>query len=74
MKCLQNYFEIEESIQLQIYNFIHASQLAGEDSIEFFEKSRISEQKLDFLKESKVIREAFLKCAVIYGLRDNHLR
>ena len=38
MKCLQNHFEIEESIQLQIYNFIHASQLAGEDSIQFLRR------------------------------------
>ena len=73
MKYLQNHFEREESIYLQIHNFTHASQLAGEDNREFLRRVESLSRNLDFLKESEVIRETFLKSAVINGLRDNHL-
>ena len=73
MTHLQNHFEREESIYLQIHNFTHASQLAGEDNREFLKRVESLSRNLDFLKESDAIRETLLKAAVINGLRDTHL-
>ena len=73
MTYLQNHLEREESIYLQIHNFTHASQVAGEDNRECLRGVKSLSRNLDFLKGSEVIRETFLKSAVINGLRDNHL-